>query len=354
MTKAKKFLKGAGIFLLVLMGLILGILLFFTLREYRPKPTEAVKTPSGKELLSTESTLRILTCNTGYGGLDASEDFFMDGGTRVQPDNQKQVEKNLHGIGEFLSEANADVYFLQEVDLDSKRSFHINQRDFYEEALGMDSAFGRNFLCDFVPYPLPPIGKVDSGILTLTSLQTSSSSRISLPESFSWPVKTCNLKRCMLETRVPLEGTDAELVLLNFHLEAYDSGEGKLAQSKMLAEKLEEEYAAGNYVIAGGDFNQTFPDMEASYPLIDTENWAPGTLEEDSLPEHFSFAVDDSYPTCRLLNQPYTGSYDTSQVYVIDGFIVSDNLEVTEIKVLNKDFQYTDHQPVQLEVSFLP
>jgi len=183
------------------------------------------------------------------------------------------------------------------VDLDSKRSFHINQQDFY--------AFGRNFLCDFVPYPLPPIGKVDSGILTLTGLQTSSSSRISLPESFSWPVKTCNLKRCMLETRVPLEGTDAELVLLNFHLEAYDSGEGKIAQSKMLA-------------------------------------------------EHFSFAVDDSYPTCRLLNQPYTGSYDTSQVYVIDGFIVSDNLEVTEIKVLNEDFQYTDHQPVQLEVSFLP
>lgn len=64
--------------------------------------------------------------------------------------------------------------------------------------------------------------------------------------------------------------------------------------------------------------------------------------------------MDDSYPTCRLLNQPYTDSYDTSQVYVIDGFIVSDNLEVTEIKVLNEDFQYTDHQPVQLEVSFLP
>lgn len=76
--------------------------------------------------------------------------------------------------------------------------------------------------------------------------------------------------------------------------------------------------------------------------------------KKNTLPEHFSFAVDDSYPTCRLLNQTYTGSYDTSQVYVIDGFIVSDNLEVTEIKVLNEDFQYTDHQPVQLEVSFLP
>ena len=244
MAKTKKYLKGMGMFLLVLMGLILGVLLFFTLREYRPKPIETTDTPSGEKTLSVEDSLRILTCNTGYGSLDASEDFFMDGGSRVQPNKPEAGRENLHGIGKFLSASDADVYFLQEVDLDSKRSFHINQQDFY--------AFGRNFLCDFVPYPLPPIGKVDSGILTLTGLQTSSSSRISLPESFSWPVKTCNLKRCMLETRVPLEGTDAELVLLNFHLEAYDSGEGKIAQSKMLAEKLEEEYAARTFFLCSG------------------------------------------------------------------------------------------------------
>ena len=155
----------------------------------------------------------------------------------------------------------------------------------------------------------------------------------------------------MLETRIPLKDTDAELVLINFHLEAYDSGEGKEAQSKMLAKKLAEEYAAGNYVIAGGDFNQTFEGMD-SYPIHDTENWVPGTIEHKDLPKHFSFAVDDSYPTCRLLNAPYTGSYETSQVYVLDGFIVSDNLKVSDISVVNTDFAYTDHQPVLLEVQF--
>jgi len=45
-------------------------------------------------------------------------------------------------------------------------------------------------------------------------------------------------------------------VLVNLHLEAYDSGEGKIAQTKLLVEFLEQEYAKGNYVIAGGDFNQ--------------------------------------------------------------------------------------------------
>ena len=140
-------------------------------------------------------------------------------------------------------------------------------------------------------------------------------------------------------------------MLINFHLEAYDDGEGKEAQTKILAQKLESEYEAGNYVIAGGDFNQTFDVLEEKYPLVDEENWAPGTISADSLPEHFSFALDDTYPTCRLLNAPYTNDYETSQVYVIDGFIVSDNLQVTETQVINTDFTYADHQPVRLEVT---
>lgn len=351
MQKTKKFLTGIGILLLILAILLVAAVIWLTVREYRPDETEPLETPSGVRILSPEDTFSVMTFNTGYAGLDKTEDFFMDGGTRVQPGSREQVDRNLKGISSILAGNSADVYFLQEVDLDSKRSFHINEKSYYENTLKLPGVFACNFKCDFVPYPLPPIGRVNSGILTLTDLNSSYAARLALPESFSWPVKTCNLKRCMLETRIPLKGTDAELVLINFHLEAYDSGEGKIAQSKMLADKLEQEYAAGNYVIAGGDFNQTFEGMD-KYPLLNTENWVPGVIGEDALPEHFSFAVDDSYPTCRLLNEPYTGSFDTSQVYVIDGFIVSDNLKVKNVSVINTDFEYTDHQPVKMEVAF--
>ena len=208
--------------------------------------------------------------------------------------------------------------------------------------------FGCNFKCDFVPYPLPPIGKVDSGLVTFSNYQVMEASRLSLPESFSWPIKTCNLKRCMLEARIPVEGTDKELVLINFHLEAYDSGEGKEAQSKILAEKLKEEYDKGNYVIAGGDFNQTFEGIDR-YPINNEENWMPEILDLEDIPEGFSFAVADNAPTCRLLDGPYSGNYQDSQVYVLDGFIVSDNLEVLQVKTVDQDFRYSDHQPVYLE-----
>ncbi len=353
MSKTKKVRKGAGMVLLFLAGILLLALIWLTIREYRPEAEETLAVPSGTETPAPGSSLEILTFNTGYAGLDKTQDFFMDGGSQVQPDSRQEVEENLQGIAGILKEHPADVYFLQEVDLDSKRSYRIDQQAYYQENLDLPGVFACNFKCDFIPYPLPPIGKVESGILTMTDLAVSSASRISLPESFSWPVKTCNLKRCMLETRIPLTGTDRELVLINFHLEAYDSGEGKIRQSQILAEKLQKEYEAGNYVIAGGDFNQTFEGID-KYPLKDTDNWAPGVIGEDSLPEHFSFAVDDSYPTCRLLNEPYSGSFDTAQVYVLDGFLVSDNIKVNQVSVINTDFAYTDHQPVRLEVRLLP
>ncbi len=352
MTNFGKFMKGLGIALGILLILLIGAILWLTIREYRPEKEEILNVPENTKTLSQDDSLRIMTYNIGYGGLDKGEDFFMDGGSQVQPDSKEQVEKNLKGIKNILAENPADVYFLQEVDTNSKRSFYMDETAYLKDSLNMEGIFSYNFKCDFVPYPLPPIGKVNSGIFTLTNLKMNSATRISLPESFKWPVKTCNLKRCMQETRIPLEGTDAELVLINFHLEAYDDGDGKIAQSKMLAEKLSKEYEAGNYVIAGGDFNQTFAGMD-KYPITNTENWVPGIISSDTLPEHFSFAVDDTYPTCRLLNAPYTGSYETSQVYVIDGFIISDNIKISDISVVNTDFEYTDHQPVQMEFSFL-
>lgn len=290
-----------------------------------------------------------MTYNTGYAALSCEEDFFMDGGTKVRPDSEEVVEDNLAGIASILEQEDADVYFLQEVDRNARRSYHIDEMEYYEESLGLSGIYACNFKCDFVPYPVPPIGQVEARLVTLTDYTVSAASRISLPESFSWPIKTCNLKRCMLEVRIPIEGSEKELVLINFHLEAYDSGEGKLAQSRMLAEKLQEEYEKGNYVIAGGDFNQTFEGID-TYPILDTDNWMPGEIGEDDIPEGFSFAVSDNVPTCRLLNAPYSGNYEDSQVYVLDGYIVSDNLEVLRIENIDTEFQYSDHQPVRLTV----
>ena len=302
----------------ILGGIILGIVLILlvavailTALEYRPDQIETLNTTSGKQSISTGDSMTILTYNTGYAGLSKDEDFFMDGGSKVMPETKDLVKHNMKGIAGILNDADADVCFLQEVDIDSKRSYHINEKAYYEKALGVDGIFA----C-----------------------------------TFKWPVKTCNLKRCMLETRIPIKGSDNEMVLINFHLEAYDSGEGKIAQRKVLVKKLKEEYEKGNYVIAGGDFNQTFDGMD-TYPIHDKDSWVPGKVGKEDIPEGFSYAVSDNVPTCRLLNGPYSGNYDDSQVYVLDGFIVSDNLKIDQVKNIDTQFEYTDHQPVKLNVT---
>ena len=259
-----------------------------------------------------------------------------------------------------LEGQDADVYFLQEVDVNSGRTRSVDQSGIYWSALNSDgagaysSSHALNYSCDFVPIPWPPMGKVHSGLQTLTRLYVSEARRIALPCPFSWPVSAANLKRCLLVDYVPLEDSDKQLVLVNLHLEAYDDGEGKAAQTKMLMDFLTGEYEKGNYVIAGGDFNQTFPGALDAFPIQGPDLWTPGVLEEDILPQGWQFACDLSVPTCRLLNHPYDPEPAGNQFYVIDGFILSPNVRLDRVETLDYQFQYTDHNPVAIEVTLEP
>ena len=343
----------------VLLGLLLlvvlaagGLLGYLSLTEYRPddiEPLEVVQA-ARKDNVRVGERLDVLSFNTGYCGLGREQDFFMDGGSMVRPRSEEDVRANLNGILSELVRQNVDIYLLQEVDFDSWRSYYTNQADTYRHGLSLNMACAYNFKCEFVPYPWPPLGKVESGLVTFTGLNVTEGTRESLPVPFSWPVSMANLKRCLLIERVPVEGTDRELVIINLHLEAYDDGEGKRAQTEQLMQILAAEYRNGNYVIAGGDFNQTF-EGAASYPLLDESFWQPGKVYVSDLPNGFSFVYDDATPTCRLLNKPYDGERKNAQFYVIDGFIVSDNLKVNLIETVDLNFQYSDHNPVLLQVT---
>ena len=91
------------------------------------------------------------------------------------------------------------------------------------------------------------------------------------------------------------------------------------------------------------------------YPNTHPDLWQAGVLERSALPAGFSFAFDLSAPTCRLLNQPYDPA-DTvnTQYYVIDGFILSPNVELESVETLSLGFENSDHNPVLLRVSLTP
>jgi endonuclease/exonuclease/phosphatase family metal-dependent hydrolase len=214
--------------------------------------------------------------------------------------------------------------------------------------------FAANFRTPFVPYPVPPIGGVDSGLLILNGFAVSGAERVRLPSPFKWPVRVVNLKRCLLVERLPIENSGKELVLINLHLEAYSSNEGRLAQMKILNGILETEYAKGNYIIAGGDFNQTFPGAGELYSIKNDAYFVPGTLSDDMLPAGFHFAGGTNAPTSRLNNKPYSGSYDDTQLYAIDGFVLAPNVELISVGTIDLQFKHSDHNPVAIELRLLP
>lgn len=344
----KKILIGV----LSIVVVMIAFLVIITIIEYKPEAREdlLIFGKAKNESLDVNKSYSITSFNIGYGGLSETEDFFMDGGERVRPDSKSLVENNIKQIKAKIMALNSDFVFIQEVDEDSKRSYNINQI----EALLLDNMEGSlayNYKAKYVPFPLPPIGKVNSGILTMAKYQIKDSERIALPNPFSWPVRTVNLKRAMQITRYPIKEKENDLVLINFHLEAFDSGEGKREQTKLLADIIVSEYEKGNFVIAGGDWNQTLlKDFQLDSNLL-TE-WTPGTLDWDSLP-NWEIGADQNTPSNRSLIKPYLGNEEELAKFYIDGFIVSPNVQIKETQVSAMAFKYSDHEPVKMEFELL-
>ena len=363
----KKILKIIGIILGILVGLALAGVGVLTITEYRPDDVETViESHLIREELGVGEKLTLVTWNCGYGALGDNADFFMDGGSSVYTADKDRVRENLAGIRDVLmneikingNTVKPDLIVLQEVDINSSRSHGIDEREVLREAMPEGKeAFAYNFKALYVPYPLPPIGHVESGLYTLSRADIRQAERISLPCPFSWPVRIVNLKRCLLVSRIPLQGSDHELVLINLHLEAYDDGEGKVKQTEQLLEFMLDEYVKGNYVIAAGDFNQRFSNTDKDrFPVLSDDYWQPGDIDADAFGDEFELIMDKDSPTCRSLDKAYAGADKARfQFYQIDGFIVSDNVQVENVETQDDhDFQYSDHNPVVMEFILMP
>lgn len=347
------FFRGLFKVIVCLLGVVLllfiGLIGFLSATEYKPADSEEIAVEGqAKEAVKPGKEMTLMSWNIGYGALGDNADFFMDGGTSVYTADEARVASNMAGIIENVKSVDPDIALLQETDKDSDRSHHVNEYEMLQtEFPDHCSTFANNFKVTYLPYPIPPMGKVDSGIATFSKYQSNSAERIQLPISFSWPIRMANLKRCLLINRIPVEGSDKELVVVNLHLEAYDSGEGKIAQTKMLFEVLKQEYDKGNYVIAAGDFNQIFSSENIDTFEVKEGLWSPGVIGVTLLRGRWWFLMDETVPSCRSLDRAYEGAdHDDFQYYLIDGFIISGNMQVKNYKTMDLGFKNSDHNPV--------
>ncbi len=338
-----------------------GLLGFLSVDEFNPPDVVTLEVQGEADrMIRAGEPVRIMTWNMGYGALGDNADFFMDGGKMVYSADKERVEANLDRDIEIIEEISPDILCVQELDRNSDRSHFVDESDYLISGSDADvfagnNVFAPNFKVAFVPLPVPPIGKVFAGLEVFSSAQISEASRLSLPCPFSWPLRTFNLKRCLEVVRMPVENSDRELVVVNLHLEAYDSGEGKIAQTNMLKSVLDDEIQKGNYVIVAGDFNQVFSTTDISrYPVLEGM-WEAGTINVDEFSPDLTFYADPDVPSCRSLDRVLetAPSRDPSdfQYYVIDGFIASSNVSVQSVHTADYSFVSSDHNPVIMEFS---
>lgn len=348
----KKILKFIVSLLLVGVLGFLGLVGYLMATEYSPNGVESLTvtkqgTPESAKLGIEYSALN---WNIGYAGLDKDEDFFMDGGKMVLPLDKNHVEDNLKNITEIVKNENANVNFIQEIDEDSKRSYNINQVTAFDEKLGLNSILAYNFKVRYVPYPLPPLGKVKSGIYTATNFKIENARRFQMAIPFSFPERLANLKRGFSVIYTKIENSNKYLILINAHLDAYDKGNsGKIAQTKQLLEFIDYEYKKGNYVLVGADFNQSLKTLtKDEINTVPKELWRAENFDKSLLPSGFKLVYDESKNSARLNNKPYVKDSEGTYGFIIDGYIASDNIEVLGVETLNQEYRYSDHNPVKL------
>ena len=79
------------------------------------------------------------------------------------------------------------------------------------------------------------------------------------------------------------------------------------------------------------------------------ENWNNGinaeVLKDTGIVKQTPVNTPNAVPTCRNANRPYG---EGNSVYIVDGFLTSQNVLVLEKTVVDTAFKYSDHNPVTL------
>ena len=143
----KAFFKVLGIAIGGILCLGVIFILYLTITDFKPEEKMVLAINNNiKNQIDINDEFKIFSWNIGYAGLGENEDFFMDGGTKSKPGSKKLVESYLNGIVDTINQNAADCYMLQEVDINSAKTYHINELDVIRSNL---PAFSYNYACNY-------------------------------------------------------------------------------------------------------------------------------------------------------------------------------------------------------------
>lgn len=350
-----KLIKHLLTLLLLLIILVASYLAYAYLAYNRiPDQQELKVVNNSTVVLEAGKDFSVLTYNIGYASYPPDYTFFMDCGTEVLARNPASVRELLNGSIRTIENYRPDIVLLQEVDIKGRRSHNIDQTAIISQALpSYGSSVSINYDSPFLFYPITqPFGSNLSSIVTLSKFKIQQLTRRSLPVATDFN-KFFDLDRCYSVAELPVSNGKS-LFVYNLHLTAFGGNPAiRDAQVKMLAGDIAAKLQNGHYVICGGDFNHDILQNSVQYfngPQANFE-WAqpfPQTLLPNKMRLANNYPDAKLIPTARNLDKPYVRGQST--VMIIDGFFISDNIELVQVENIDNDFKYSDHNPVLLKI----
>ena len=343
----KKILKTVLIIMICLLLLIGGYVVYVFSSYKRIEDNQQLAVNKAAELTNApiDKELKILSYNIGFGAYNSDFTFFMDGGSESRCRSKEIGIKNVTGAFDTALLSNSDIYLFQEVDIRGTRSYNVNQFDILKDGFGekFNSSFAQNYDSPYLFWPIySPHGANRSGLAVFSRFDINSAIRRQLPVE-SGMMKIVDLDRAYSVNRISCEN-GKELIIYNVHLSAYTS-DGTVAneQLKILLKDMQKEYSTGNYCLAGGDFNKDLPADSGN----STNTWTQ-PIPAELIPDDFTLIPPVAAPvkSCRDAGEVY--NQDTSFTVTVDGFIVSQNMQITGSAVIDTGFCFSDHNPVYM------
>jgi endonuclease/exonuclease/phosphatase family metal-dependent hydrolase len=306
-----------------------------------PTPRLTIENPGA--LPEAGDQLTVTIWNVGYGALGDDADFMADGGQSFRASGRDRIETNLAAITARLARSNSDIHMLQEVAGPGLMTRGVDVRGAVSGAFPDHwTAASASVKTRFVPGPLA----FDHGLFTASRLAVESADLVEITRE---PGRMGGvLKRAYHVQITRLAGTGRWSVI-NAHLSAFDDGEVRMRQLADVLAVATGEYDRGRRVVIGGDFNQRLAPTDFAYTTTQEDLFWLRDFPVDQLPPGWRVVADPGTPSVRTLERAYAPGENYTAV--IDGFIVSPNIQVISVEGRNTGFVPADHQPVVLIVA---
>jgi endonuclease/exonuclease/phosphatase family metal-dependent hydrolase len=288
------------------------------------------------------STISLASWNVGYAGMGKDSDFIMDLGEQRRPLSADLVVANAAAIARTLASLDTDLILLQEAARPSWNTYgHDVIGDIAAALPGYGLSFGADIDTRFVPKPF----SIEIGNASFSRRAVLAAERRGLPlePDFEFGLFRKGYRMHILR----LDGPD-QWVIVNIHLSAFDDKDDAVRERQLAAvmQFAQAEYQAGHRVIIGGDWNMRLAPTDFLHTTEDRFLFWVRDLPPDAIPQGWRLALDKARPTVRTANKPYVAG--ENYTLIIDGFLVSPNVEIMSVETRDLGFVHSDHNPAVL------